>query len=88
MPKEDAKKIRTHPDLSELAIAETFDELQRLSRDLPYVFGFDGQVGQTRHAFVARNDQSAAQSCSPRWINHAVWIIRVVWKHALILFSF
>lgn len=62
------KKIRTHPDLSELAVAETLDELQRLPRDLPHVFGFDGQVGQTGHAFVARHDQSAAQPRGPSWI--------------------
>ena len=62
------KKIRTHPDLSELAVAETLDELQRLPRDLPHVFGFDGQVGQTGHAFVARHDQSAAQPRGPGWI--------------------
>lgn len=74
VPKEDAKKIRTHPDLPKLAVAETFDELQRLPWDLPHVFGFDGQVGQAGHAFVARHDQSAAQPRSPGWINHAVWI--------------
>lgn len=73
VPKEDAKKIRTHPDLPKLAIAKTFDELQRLPRDLPRVFGFDGQVSQTRHALVARHDQSAAQPCRPGWINHFRW---------------
>lgn len=63
-----SKEIHTHPDLSKLAIAETFDELQRLPRDLPHIFGFDGQVGQTGHAFVARHDQPATQTCSPGWI--------------------
>jgi len=71
VPKDDARKLRTHPDLSELAVAETLDELQRLPRDLPHVFGFDGQVGQTRHAFVTRYDESAAQPRRPGWINHA-----------------
>lgn len=72
LPKEDVEKIRTHPDLSKLAVAETFDELQRLPRDLPHVFGLDGQVSKTRHAFVARCDQAAAQPCSPGWFDHAV----------------
>lgn len=66
-------KIHTHPDFSKLAIAEAFNKLQRLPRDLPHVFGFDRQVGQTRHAFVARHDQSAAQACSPGWNDHAIW---------------
>lgn len=64
------EKVHTHPDLPKLAVPQTFDELQRLSRDLPHVFGFDGQVGQTRHAFVARHDQAAAQPRSPGWNHH------------------
>ena len=83
LPKElDSKTVHTHPDLSELAVPETFDELQRLSRDLPHVFGFDGQVGEAGHALVARHNQAAAQSCSPSWIEHAVGIHQYI-KEAL-----
>lgn len=52
--------IRTHPDLSELAVPQALDELKRLPRDFPHVFGFDGQIGKARHAFVTGDYQSAA----------------------------
>lgn len=88
VPEEDVTEIHTHPDLSELAIAETLDELQRLPRDLPHVFGFDGEVGQTRHAFVARHDETAAQPRRPGWIHRQIPISTQVGdagKHIVIL---
>ena len=36
--------IRTHPNLPKLPVPKTLDELQRLPRNLPHVFGFDRQV--------------------------------------------
>lgn len=53
--------IRTHPNLPKLPIPETLDQLQRLPWDLPHVFGFDGQVSEAGHAFVAGNHQATAE---------------------------
>ncbi|TNN85422.1 hypothetical protein EYF80_004444 [Liparis tanakae] len=53
--------LRTHPDLPKLPVSEPLDELQRLPRDLPHVFGFNGQVGEARHPFMAGNHQATAE---------------------------
>lgn len=56
--------IHTHPDLPKLPVPKTLDELQRFPWDLPHIFGFDRQVGQARHPFVAGNHQATAETSS------------------------
>lgn len=53
--------IRTHPDLPKLPVPKTLDQLQRLPRDLPHIFGFDRQVSEAGHPFVAGNHQATAE---------------------------
>lgn len=64
-PTSGAGWIRTHPDLPKLPVPKTLDQLQRLPWDLPHVFGFDRQVGEAGHPFVAGNHQAAAETRGP-----------------------
>lgn len=60
-------KGHTHPNLPELAVAQALYELQWLPRNLPHIFGFDRQVSEPWHPFVARDDQATAKPCCPLW---------------------